>query len=701
MKRKDSEISAIGDIHAGSDKRPVTIGVVMLLMLVLGAYANSFTASWHMDDFTNILNNPAVQMSELYVASLLKAISIDQAQGNNLSRPLANLSFALNWYWNGDNVAGFHLVNLMIHVSNAVLLYGLILLLGATPGFPVRYRGCLHVIALGTSMLWALNPIQTQAVTYVIQRMTSLATLFYLVTMGAYLKCRLSSERRSQVMWGTVVAAAFLLAMGAKENAATLPMALVLIEMVFFPAEDGKIFGRKVGILLSAGLGIMLLVVTMFFLWSDRNIVHLLSRSFEMRPFTLVERALTQPRVLVFYLSLLLYPIPQRLSLEHDIPVSTSLWHPWSTLPAIIFIAFLIIFGVLQMRKRPLVSFATLFFFLNHAVESTILPLEMVFEHRNYLPSAFLFLPIATLWFDLRNAFQTKSASWRLLGTGAAVSIILFLGSGTFIRNLVWQTEQSLWTDAQRKAPGRARPVFNLAKEFERRGDLEQAMLLYQKSMLLQSPRLNQFDIMALTNIGTIFYKSGQNDKAISYYRKALELLPEKPKSRYNLALAYTKDGQFEQAEMHLKWLLEEIPAHEPALDLMGLILLKQNRFEESLSFSQRLLRLKPNHRSPNLQIGMAYTHLNMMAKGEWFLNRAHRIDPENLVVLLCMLDNQLASGDSDNAKLIGTTIIDRFTVDSIRKALTTDLNEVGHPNTLAGYLESSVRAMKFSLKNQ
>ena len=118
-----------------------------------------------MDDYPNILDNPAVQVTQWDLGAFERVFGLDRTQGNNLSRPVANLSFALNWSWHGTNVAGYHLINLIVHIFNCLLVYGVVLLLGATPGFPRRYRAQIHWVALGTSVLWAFHPIQTQAVT--------------------------------------------------------------------------------------------------------------------------------------------------------------------------------------------------------------------------------------------------------------------------------------------------------------------------------------------------------------------------------------------------------------------------------------------------------------------------------------------------------------------------------------------------------
>ncbi|MBC2732974.1 MAG: tetratricopeptide repeat protein [Desulfobacteraceae bacterium] len=672
-----------------NNTRPRTL--LLILALLLAAYGNSFNASWHMDDYPNILNNPAIQMTEWNMASLSQAIGVDQAHGNNLSRPVANLSFALNWYLHGANVAGFHLINLIIHIFNTWLLYSFIVLLGATPGFPDRHRAHIHAIALGASLLWALNPIQTQAVTYIVQRMASLTTFFYMVALIAYLKLRLSLPVRWKIMWGIGVGIAFILALGTKGNAATVPLAIVLMEWLFFSEKSEPYINRRLGGVFIAGSIFTVISVAIYFYWSDRNLVHILARSYEMRPFSLAERAFTQPRVLLFYLSLIFYPIPQRLSLEHDFAVSTSMLNPWTTLPAFLIVGILIGTGLLLVRKQPLVAFAILFFFLNHAIESSIFPLEMVFEHRNYLSSIFIFLPFAAGFIDLKNLLKSRSRNLVLLLQIFPFLIIVLLVAGTYTRNQDWQSEASLWNDTHRKAPGRARPVFNLAKDLERRGRYEQAIILYKNSMSLQPPRRKHFDIMALTNIGTIYFKKKDYDSAIAHYEKALAILPETAKSRYNLAVAYTEIGQFERATDHLDWLIENNPEDRHALNLKGFVLLKQHLLKESLSISRRLLALDSTSRSANLQIGIALTQMGLPDKGAWFLRRAYRAAPGDLMVMLCILENHLERRDKRKANRIMKDIFNRFPIDAIAVILNDSVNEIGNPIRIRKFIREHI----------
>ena len=203
--------------------------LMVLGLLIIVAYSNSFQAAWHMDDYPNILDNPAVQMQTLDPVSLERAVGISRSQGNNLPRPVTNLTFALNWWLHGDNVAGYRLVNIAIHFINALLVFLTVRELSARPVVPEAIRARGAAVALVTALLWALNPIQTQAVTYVVQRYTSLATLFFLVALYSYIRGRAKPEPLRWYRWWSTMLCAFLLSLGSKENAALWPASVLLV----------------------------------------------------------------------------------------------------------------------------------------------------------------------------------------------------------------------------------------------------------------------------------------------------------------------------------------------------------------------------------------------------------------------------------------------------------------------------------------
>ena len=235
-----------------------------------------------------------------------------------------------------------------------------------------------------------------------------------------------------------------------------------------------------------------------------------------------MERLLTEPRIILYYLSQILYPAPTRLSIEHDIAVSTSLISPWTTLPAIAGVLLLIGLGIYFTRKRPLISFALLFFFLNHVIESSIIGLELIFEHRNYLPSLFLFVPIAAGCISLLDHYRGQRRVIHAAILSFAILLIFGFGSGTYIRNLAWKTERSLWEDAIAKAPHSGRAWHNLAlSHYVPTGQYDKAMLLYRKALKLEKNNVQQESII-LSNMAALHYHRGEYRPAANYWRQTL-----------------------------------------------------------------------------------------------------------------------------------------------------------------------------------
>ncbi|KKK87238.1 hypothetical protein LCGC14_2755230, partial [marine sediment metagenome] len=237
-----------------------------------------------------------------------------------------------------------------------------------------------------------------------------MATLFYILSMFFYVKCRLSSSSLHRILFLLGSGLAFLFALGSKENTATLPVALLLVEVICF--QDLTSQRTKRVFLWGSIAGGMLLIVLFVWLFIPDNSFSFI-KGYNHRPFSLTERLLTEPRIVFFYLSLIFYPMPNRLSIEHDITLSTSLFQPLTTLPAILLTLVIIGIGFSQIRKRPLIALAILFFYLNHIIESTVIPLELIFEHRNYLPSLFLFLPVAAGFSKLLTYYQKRNKALR------------------------------------------------------------------------------------------------------------------------------------------------------------------------------------------------------------------------------------------------------------------------------------------------
>ena len=192
-------------------------------------------------------------------------------------------------------------------------------------------------------------------------------------------------------------------------------------------------------------LGGIFILVAGIYLGPD--FVTRIKEGYEMRGWSPTERILTQLRVVIFYLSLLIYPNPSRLNLDHDFPISHSLFSPFTTFLSFLLIISLIILSILLIKRNRLVSYAILWFLGNLVIESSIIPLEMVFEHRLYLPSMGLIILVVALCFHL------PGRRWRNLIVSIFIPLILLFSYWTYIRASVWSNQISLWSDAVKKSP--------------------------------------------------------------------------------------------------------------------------------------------------------------------------------------------------------------------------------------------------------
>jgi hypothetical protein len=376
------------------------IALLLIAGVALVAYSNTFSVPFHFDDRPNILENPNVHIKVLTwdrVEELIKNTYKESI------RVFSYFTLALNYYFGGVNVFGYHLVNFVIHVASGIFLYGFLMLTFNLPHLKEKYGGISYRVALFASLIFIAHPIQTQSVTYIVQRMASMAGMFYLLSMVLYIQGRLSSGKIRIIYFGGVVLT-YVLGVFSKENVAILPVFIALYEFYFFQNLDLSPRGKKTLILLG---GVLLgLLAFGFILWGKRYI-ELTIAGYEYRTFTLSERVLTQFRVVLYYLSLLIYPHPSRLNLDYDFPISRTIVDPLTTLISMVIIAGLIGYSLWVAKKRPVISFFILWYFGNLAIESSIFPLEMVYEHRLYLPSVGPFVLFSL--FVVRGIEQLKS----------------------------------------------------------------------------------------------------------------------------------------------------------------------------------------------------------------------------------------------------------------------------------------------------
>ncbi len=536
----------------------------------------------------------------------------------------------------------------------ATFLFIAILYLLETPNLKEKFSRSRYFIAFLSAALWAIHPIQTQAVTYIVQRMASMAAMFYVLSLLLYIQCRMSGSSLHRIFCLLVCVLTFLLALGSKENAAMLPASLLLIEFTCFQKFNWR-FIKKSYFWGSVAVGVMILILAVWFFKPDFTFSWL--NGYRNRPFTLAERILTEPRIVLFYLSQLFFPLPNRLSVEHDVILSTSLFQPWTTLPAILLTLLLIGLGISQIRKRPIVALAILFFFFNHIIESTVIPLELIFEHRNYLPSMFLFLPIAAGFKWLYDYYSTNKLPLTYVLTSLLVLLIVCLGVGTYVRNLAWATEISLWRDAMKKAPQSARPLTNLAWQLAYGPDAKpsqysEALKLYEKARALSLQKSRSFaEPIIMNNMAGIYFKQGEYQRAIDLLENALTISPDYNRGRYDLTKILIVTGNWDAAEDHIENLLSKDDAHGKYLNLKGLLFLHQKKYETAIQYFRASLKSSPFSKESLMNLGIAYSLKGNYSSAESYLIRAHQVHPKNMIPLLGLIENRVRAADYKTAK--------------------------------------------------
>lgn len=370
-----------------------------LLVAMVGAiafivYYPGLNGPFVFDDEPNIVENRALQISSLNQQELTAAITAVKA--GPLGRPLSYLTFALNYYFFGNESFSFKVVNLFIHILTGLSLFVLTQLLLRAHRFThrlCRTKVQIRWTALAVSTLWLLHPLGLTSVLYIVQRMTSLAALFTILSLVCYLLGRMRLIAGRSISLNCILGffTFALLAILSKENAALIPYYVLLIEVCLLKFKTRSENSR----MLSIGLyGICIFPIVAVIFEFDR-VTDWLTHSYELRPFTLNERLLTETRVMWLYIKLIFMPRPSELGLYHDdLPLSTALFTPITTLGSILGLISLLSSAVIFRNKASIFSFGIVFFLIGHTIESSFIPLEIAHEHRNYLPMFGLLLII-------------------------------------------------------------------------------------------------------------------------------------------------------------------------------------------------------------------------------------------------------------------------------------------------------------------
>ena len=614
-----------------------TLAVILFLV-----YSNSLDCGWHLDDFHSITQNPNIQLKELTWEGISKSLHSDLNYPEMLYRPIAGLTLALNFFISGTDPFSYHLANLLIHWLSSVFLFLFLYQTLKLPSLNNKYTSTAYSIALLCAFLWAVNPVQTQSVTYVVQRMTSLSGMFYIMSMFFYAKGRTAPDGKKRLLYGVLCFTAFVLAFGSKENAALIPVSILLYEGIILQADPGSWIKRNKAYVFAA----LALILTLSILYTHYRRGGVLSflNDYEERPFTLVQRLLTQPRVLFFYLSLLFYPLPGRLSIAHSFDISRSLFDPWNTFFATLSMAGVVTLAVLFSRRYRILSFCFLFFLMNHLLESSLFPLELVFEHRNYVPSMVVFFPITIGICLLFDRYESVPGMKVLLAV-FIVLVLVGLGHATYLRNFDWKSEQTLWAHASMKAPDQFRPHHNLGVYYQEQGRLQEAITEFERA--LESRRVNRKTEKVVTyyQLGRAYGQLGDLQKSKTFYEKALQMDPNLSPALADLAVLYGAEGNAGSALVYLERALKADPENPYVNFNMGLHHMKRGEFARAESHLRKAAAAEGIKGTALLYSGMISKQKGQFGRATMYLKASADANPKDVTPRLHLLEVYHAAG--------------------------------------------------------
>lgn len=536
----------------------VVVLFTVLMILLLSSYSNSLYVPFTLDDSHSFVNEPNIH-AFTFSGEGFEGLTKTQF---GFYRFLPMLTFAVDLKWGGGSLFAFHATNIIIHILATIALSFMLsnlVKLSKCYGYLDTERWPIPsvLIVAFSAGIWALSPIQTNAVTYLVQRMTSMAALFYFASFGCYLKARVvyccqCFFSRKVLLYCCLSFVFGMCSFFSKQNSATLPIVILLSEFLFVP-------NVSIGGFLKKYKFFIMLLMLFFILLVWYKVVPLFQGGYDHRHFTMTERLLTELRVVCSYIFVLLLPLPCFLNLEHNPVLSTSLFSPVSTLFSLFFLCLIIVVAWFVRKKNPLITFCIYWFFTNLLIESTVFPLELKFEHRLYLPSACFYfsvvLLLARVWQKpLSNLFSKEDVV--KLFVSSSLVVFSFFSLLTYQRNIVWGDSVTLYQDCVTKSPNKPRAHSNLAKALAESGRYEESINECEKTLIL-GVKGNEEYWVASYNLVSCMVKLGEVDSAIE---KSETLLKNGPaytkKNTYPLFLdllgnLYFDEEKYQQAFEH------------------------------------------------------------------------------------------------------------------------------------------------------
>jgi tetratricopeptide (TPR) repeat protein len=545
-----------------------------LVVAAVGVYANSLATPFVFDD--------PVWIRPSRIGALWPLASLF----GDTSRPLLNATLALNYALGGLEPFGYHVFNLVVHVLAGLTLAATVSRTLATPGLSGRFGAAAPRLGFAAALLFVLHPLQTQSVTYTIQRCESLMTLFYLLTLYCGLR---GAGKGASSAWTLAAIASCAAGMATKEVMVTAPLVVLLHDRTF--VSDSFVAALRARPLLYAGLAATLaLLVTLFEPGASDG-----ARAwagFGLPTLSAAEYLRSQAGVVLHYLRLVVWPDP--LVLDYAWPVATE---PARYLPQVALVGALALGSLWAAWRHPAAGFLAVAFFVILAPTSSVMPIrDLAFEHRMYPALAPLSVAgVLGVWSAVARANLPRQVPVALL-----VVVCLPLAARTVARNADYADPLVLWTSVVEAAPHNARGRMNLGVAYSDLARHAEALAQFEEGLRLDpsTPDIH-------TNRGVSLFFLGRRDEAVASYRRALEIDPEHASAHANLGFALEQRGDVAGARRHLERATRLAPDHALAHNNLASLLLNQGAPAEALRHFRAALVANPS--MPNALAGAAY----------------------------------------------------------------------------------------------
>jgi Flp pilus assembly protein TadD len=587
----------------------VTFAALGLLTLAaLVAYHNSLDGPFVFDDVPSIVENPDIRQ-------LATTLRENSHASTFLGRPLLGLSLWLNYAWGGEDVRGYHVVNLLLHILTAWTLWGLARKVLEGPRLRESYGKQAGWLALAIALIWTVHPLQTESVSYLAQRAEILGAVFYLLTLYSVVRVAGAVDWHTSA-WSVAAVAFCLLGMASKETVSTAPLVALLLDRVFLAPSWRALWRARKALYVALACCWIFLAVLM-----ATSAKRMGTAGFGLG-MTWWEYARTQPYYVFRYLLLSVWP--RALTLDYGSYLART---PGEVVPYAAIVLLLMVLTLVALWRKPPLGFCGAWFFVILAPTSSVVPIitQTGAEHRMYLPLVGLIAPLVLGSYELWHRVSGPLGRPRAAPVLVVALLVTALGARTIARNADYRSPLAIWATVVERWPTNPRAHLNLGNALASADRLPEAIAQYESALLLEPDRAE-----AHLNLGNALVGMGRLPEAIGQFEEAVRLKPDYTGAHLNLGDALASAGRLPEAIRHFDEAVRLKPDLAAGIHVdLGRALASAGRLEEAIGQYEEALRLQPDLAIAHVNLGNALARMGRLSEAIDQYQTALRLQPD------------------------------------------------------------------------